>query len=451
MAGAGMWRILTLETQYSGSNTERKGYTMKKFHKSEEEGQSVVLNSAALEKSPLDEILREGAHRLLVNAIHAEVEEYIERHKECVDESGRRLVVRNGHAKERGIVTPVGELRVEAPRVDDRRYDEDGRKFRFTSAILPPYLRRTKSVAELIPWLYLKGISTGDFGEALQALVGPHAPGLSANTVVRLKESWSEEYEAWSRRDLSQERYVYLWVDGIFCNVRLDDDRQCFLVVIGATADGRKELLAVADGYRESELSWLEVLGDLKERGLSEAPALAVADGALGFWKALPQVYGATRSQRCWVHKTANVLNKLPQSMQGKAKTMLHNIYLAPTRAEAHTAFDRFVDLYRLKYQKAVDCLEKDRENLLAFYDFPAEHWGHLRTTNPIESTFATIRLRHRRTKGSGSRQASLTMIFMLARQAESHWRRLNGSEMITHVIEKKTFKDGVLTEGCAA
>jgi transposase-like protein len=331
--------------------------------------------------------------------------------------------------------------------VDDRRRDEQGRRHRFTSAILPPYLRKTRSVEELIPWLYLKGISTGDFSEALKALVGPDAPGLSASTVVRLKERWSDEYDAWRRSDLDERRYVYIWADGIYCNVRLDDERQCLLVVIGATADGRKQLLAVHDGFRESELSWTEVLVNLKERGLQVAPNLAVGDGALGFWAALRKVFPQTLEQRCWVHKTANVLNKLPKSMQGKAKAMLHDIYLAETREAAEKAFDRFVNLYKSKYPKAVDCLVKDREAPLAFYDFPAEHWPHLRTTNPVESTFATVRLRHRRTKGCGSRQATLTMVFMLARQAERRWRRLNGSKLIVHVLEGKTFKDGTLVE----
>lgn len=413
--------------------------------------QREVLDLAQGEESPLDAVLREGARQMLWAAIEAEVEEHIQAHSRHVDGAGRRLVVRNGHARERSVVTPVGELRVRAPRVNDRRTDEQGRRIRFTSKILPPYLRRTKSVEELIPWLYLKGISTGDFREALEALLGPQAPGLSPTTIVRLKEQWRHEYATWCKRDLSGERYVYLWADGIYCNVRLDDERQCLLVIIGATADGTKHLLAVSDGFRESELSWEQVLLDLKERGLTVPPSLAVADGALGFWAALRKVFPTTREQRCWVHKTANVLDKLPKSMQGKAKTMLHDIYLAETCEAAHRALDRFVALYRVKYPKAVACLEDDRDVLLAFYDFPAEHWSHLRTTNPIESTFATVRLRHRRTKGCGSREASLTMVFMLARQAERHWRRLNGSEMIVHVIEGKTFKDGIMTKENAA
>jgi transposase-like protein len=388
---------------------------------------------------------------MLLRAIGAEVADNVETHQQDVDQDGRRLVVRNGYARERSLVTGVGTLRVKAPRVEDRRVDEQGRKFHFTSQILPPYLRRTKSVEELIPWLYLKGISTGDFSEALAALLGPDAPGLSATTVVRLKQVWRGEYETWSKRSLAGQRFVYVWADGIYSNIRLDDERQCLLVVMGALEDGRKQLLAVHDGFRESELSWCEVLEDLKRRGLELPPKLAVGDGGLGFWAALRKVYPTTREQRCWVHKTANVLDKLPKSMQGKAKQALHDIYLAESRQAATEAFESFVELYEKKFPKAVACLEKDREALLTFYDFPAEHWGHLRTTNPIESTFATVRLRQRRTKGCGSREASLTMAFMLARQAERHWRRLNGSDVIVHVLEGKQFKDGELVQDRAA
>ena len=330
------------------------------------------------EPSPLDQLLHDGARQMLMTAVEAEVAAYIEAQQHEVDEKGRRLVVRNGQARQRTLVSGVGPLKIRAPRVDDRRVDEQGRKFRFTSEILPPYLRRTKSVEELIPWLYLKGISTGDFSEALAALLGPDAPGLSATTVVRLKEVWRRDYEAWSKRDLSGQRFVYLWADGIYSNVRLDDERQCLLVVIGALEDGRKQLLAVWDGFRESELSWRELLQDLKRRGLEPPPKLAVGDGALGFWAALRKVYPTTREQRCWVHKTANVLDKLPKSMQGKAKQALHDIYLAASRADAEKAFDDFGTLYETKFPKAVKCLRKDREPLLAFYDFPAEHWGAL-------------------------------------------------------------------------
>jgi transposase-like protein len=416
-----------------------------------QQGQADAAVVSIKEQSPLEQTLREGARQMLLQAIEAEVSEYVEAHRGEVDGNGRRLVVRNGYAQERTLVTGVGTLQVRAPRVEDKRIDEQGRKFRFHSQILPPYLRRTKSVEELIPWLYLKGISSGDFSEALEALLGPDAPGLSATTVVRLKDIWRREYESWSKRSLEGQRFVYIWADGIYSNIRLDDERQCLLVVIGALADGRKQLLAVHDGFRESELSWKELLEDLKRRGLKLPPKLAVGDGGLGFWAALRKVYPATREQRCWVHRTVNVLDKLPNSMHGKAKQALHDIYLAESRQAAEQGFDRFVALYQAKFPKAVECLGKDREALLAFYDFPAEHWGHLRTTNPIESTFATVRLRQRRTKGCGSREASLTMAFMLARQAERHWRRLNGSEVIVHVLEGKKFKDGVMVPERAA
>jgi len=414
-------------------------------------GQQEVVEVSGEVKSALEEVLREGARQMLRAAIEAEVDDYVEKHQQEKDEKGHRLVVRNGCARERRLLTPLGEMAIQAPRVNDKRWDEQGRRIRFTSRILPPYLRKTESIEELIPWLYLKGISTGDFTEALQALLGPEAPGLSATTVVRLKDKWGREYEAWGRRDLSGERYVYLWADGIYCNVRLDHDRQCFLVIIGATEDGKKRLLAVTDGFRESEKSWSDVLLDLKRRGMTEAPKLAVADGGLGFWAALPKVFPTTREQRCWVHKTANVLDKLPKSLQGKTKKMIHDIYLAETREAALKAWDRCLSFLGDKYPKAVACLEDDREALLAFYDFPAQHWVHLRTTNPIESAFATVRLRHRRTKGCGSREASLTMVFMLARQAERHWRKLNGVELIVHVIEGKPFKDGILVTENAA
>lgn len=424
---------------------------MREFETIPEESQVDPRVVALSERSELDELLRRGARQMLARAIENEASAYIEAHRNEVDEQGRRLVVRNGRARARTVVSGVGPMKIHAPRINDQRVDEAGNKFRFTSQILPPYLRRTKSIEELIPWLYLKGISTGDFSEALKALLGPAAPGLSATTVVRLKQVWREEYERWSKRSLEGQRFVYLWADGIYSNIRLDDERQCLLVVMGALADGRKQLLAVHDGFRESELSWIEVLEDLKRRGLEIAPKLAVGDGGLGFWAALRKVYPTTGEQRCWVHKTANVLEKLPKSMQGKAKSALHNIYLADSRQAAEKALDHFAGLYKAKYPKAVACLEQDREVLLTFYDFPAEHWGHLRTTNPIESTFATVRLRQRRTKGCGSREASLTMAFMLARQAEQRWRRLNGHQLLVHVLEGKTFKDGELLEQHAA
>ena len=392
-------------------------------------------------------ILREGATQLLAQAIEVEVARYIERHAAFRDENGHRLVVRNGRKDEREIQTGIGPVKVRQPRVDDQRLDEQGRRIRFTSEILPPYLRKTKSIEELIPWLYLKGISTGEFSEALAALLGPEAPGLSASTVVRLKEVWQQEYEAWRTRSFAGKRYVYFWVDGVHFNVRLGGDgesenRQCILVVMGATPEGKKELVAVQDGYRESEQSWKELLLDLKARGLAVQPKLATGDGALGFWKALRQVYPETREQRCWVHKTANVLDKLPKGKQGKAKLALHDIWMAGTKAEADKAFDLFIETYVAKYPKAVECLAKDREVLLTFYDFPAEHWMHLRTTNPIESTFATVRLRTARTKGCGSRTATLTMVFKLAQSAEQHWRALNGSSLLPDVIQGIPFVD---------
>jgi transposase-like protein len=354
------------------------------------------------------------------------------------------LVVRNGHKDEREIQTGIGPIPVRQPRVNDKRVDENGRRLQFTSAILPPYLRKTRSIEELIPWLYLKGISTGDFSEALAALLGPEAPGLSASTIVRLKQVWQDEYEAWSKRSLADKRYVYLWVDGIHFNIRLEEDRQCILVVMGATPDGRKELLAVQDGLRESEISWRELLLDLKARGLAEVPKLAVGDGALGFWAALRKVFGETREQRCWVHKTANVLNELPKGKQGHAKKMLHDIWMAATKADAERAFDRFIETYEAKYPRATACLAKDRDVLLTFYDFPAEHWMHIRTTNPIESMFATVRLRTYRTKGCGSRIACLTMVFKLAQSAQQTWRALNGSKLLEDVIRGIPFVDGL-------
>ena len=392
----------------------------------------------------LTEILRDGARDMLTKAIEAEVRTYVEAHANLRDAQGHRLVVRNGHKPERELQTGVGPVKVRQPRVNDRRTDESGQRIRFTSAILPPYLRRTQSIEELIPWLYLKGISTGDFSEALVALLGPEAPGLSPSTVVRLKEVWQRDYEAWSQRSLSDKRYVYFWVDGIHFNVRLDEDQQCILLVMGATPEGKKELVAVQDGLRESEQSWRELLLDLKARGLAVPPEVAVGDGALGFWAALRKVLGRTREQRCWVHKTANVLNHLPKGKQGKAKGMLHDIWMAETKAEAERAFELFIETYEAKYPKAAGCLAKDREVLLTFYDYPAEHWVHLRTTNPIESTFATVRLRTRRTKGCGSRRATLTMVFRLVQCAEQHWRALNGSQLLNDVIQGVQFVDGL-------
>ena len=401
-------------------------------------------------RDALNEILQQGAQQMLASAIENEVADYLEGHADQRDENGRRLVVRNGYLPAREIQTGIGQVAVRQPRVHDKRVDEQGQHQRFTSQILPPYLRRTKSLDELIPWLYLRGISTGDFTEALEALLGPQAKGLSASNIVRLKESWQQEHQSWSQRSLDERRYVYVWADGIHFNIRLEDpgnNKQCILVLMGATEDGRKELIAISDGYRESTQSWRELLLEAKQRGLTVDPKLATGDGALGFWAALRELYPATREQRCWVHKTANVLNKLPKSIQARAKSMLQEIWMAETRQQANRAFDLFIESFEAKYPKAVSCLVKDRDVLLTFYDFPAEHWVHLRTTNPIESTFATVRLRTARTKGCGSRMACLTMVFKLARCAEKHWRRLNGAALLPQVIQGVTFVDGLKKE----
>ena len=389
--------------------------------------------------SPMDEILRAGAQRMLQTAVEAEVADYIERHKDQLDDESHRLVVRNGRGRRRGLQTGVGPIEIEQPRVHDRREGH-----RFSSSILPPYLRRAPSVEALIPWLYLKGVSTNDFPDALQAILGQGAAGLSPSAIVRLKAGWEQEYKDWVNRDLKGKRYVYFWADGIYFNVRLSDDRPCLLVIVGALEDGRKELVALYDGERESKLSWTEVLRDLKRRGLAEAPKLAVGDGALGFWAALEEVFPETRAQRCWVHKTANVLDKMPKKVQPGAKKLIHEMYMAETRADALEAFEEFGQRYGAKYPQAVGCLVKDRDVLFTFYEFPAEHWAHIRTTNPIESTFATVRHRHRQTKGCGSRLATLAMVFKLAREAEKRWRRINGSHLILKLIAGVKFEDGV-------
>jgi transposase-like protein len=401
-------------------------------------------------RDALTEILRAGAQKMLKSAIQKEVADYIQDRTDIVDENGRRLVVRNGSLPEREILTGVGPVTVRQPRVRDKRSAADREPF--SPGILPKYLRKTKSIEELIPWLYLKGISTNDFPEALQSLLGTDAKGLSASTVTRLKAVWEDEYAEWSKRSLAGKRYVYMWADGIYSNVRFndnegrtkDENRQCLLVLMGATVDGTKELVAVVDGHRESELSWKEVLLSLKARGLIHAPELAIGDGALGFWKALDQVFPGTRIQRCTVHKTANVLNKLPKSIQPQAKRMLNDIWRAPTKEEAGKAFDLFEKTFEAKYEECVTCLTKDRDVLLTFFDFPAENWCHIRTTNPIESTFATIRLRHRKTKGNGSARASLTMMFKLAQSASKGWRKLRGHHHIPDLIRGVKFIDGV-------
>jgi putative transposase len=392
-------------------------------------------------KSFLEDIIREGAQKLLQAAVEQEVSAYIEMFKDARDENGKRAVVRHGFLPERNLLTGIGPVKVKQPRVRDKREGES-----FTSAILPRYMRRLPSLDNLIPTLYLKGISTGDFTRALEAILGEKAKGLSASTIVRLKRQWEQEYREWAKRDLSGKRYVYVWADGIHFNVRLEDaenKRQCFLVIIGAREDGTKELVAVLDGYRESKLSWMELLSSLKERGLLEGPRLAIGDGALGFWAAIREVYPETEEQRCWVHKTANILDKMPKSIQPKAKEKIHHIYLAATRQQALVSYNSFLSLYGKKFPEACECLSKDKDVLFSFYDFPAEHWVHIRTTNPIESTFATVRLRTEKTKGCGTRLATLAMVFKLVLETRKTWKRLKGHRLIPKVLDGVTFIDG--------
>jgi putative transposase len=392
---------------------------------------------------PLTEVLRNGARALLAQAVEAEVAVLLSSHADKRTDDGRARLVRHGHLPEREIMTGIGPVAVHCPRVRDR-VGEGSERIRFSSAILPPYARRSKSLEVLIPILYLKGVSTGDFEEALIALLGKDAGGLSASTIARLKDAWSEEHARWSRRDLSTKRYVYFWVDGIHVQARLEDTAQCLLVIIGATPEGKKELVGLTDGVRESAQSWRDLLLDLKRRGLVTAPELAIADGALGFWRAVEEVWPQTRGQRCWVHKTANVLNKLPKSQQPRAKRALQEIWMAETKKDALKAFDAFVETWGIKYDKAVDCLTRDRDALLAFYDFPAEHWKHLRTTNVIESSFATVRHRTVRSKGCLSNKTALAMIFKLAEAAEKSWRRLDGHNQLPKVILGVKFTDGI-------
>ena len=400
---------------------------------------------------PLTEVLRNGARALLAQAIEAEVAEFLAKHVDLKTATGLSRVVRHGHLPEREVMTGIGPVGVRQPRVRDRGAADDAGRIRFTPAILPPYARRSRSLEVLVPILYLKGISTGDFEAALAALLGKDAPGLSASTIARLKEVWIDEHEHWRKRDLSAKHYVYVWADGIYLQARLEDAKQCILVIIGATPEGRKELLGFTDGARESAQDWRELLLDLKNRGLAVAPELAVAKpalakagGALGFWKALGELWPTTREQRCWVHKTANVLNKLPKGQQPKAKRALQEIWMAETSKDAEAAFDAFIAAYELKYDKAAECLAKDRQALLAFYDFPAEHWKHLRTSNPIESTFATVRHRTIRSKGCLSNKTALAMVFKLVDAAQQSWRRLDGHNQLPKLIQGVRFTDGI-------
>ncbi len=381
---------------------------------------------------PLTELLRVGARSLIAQAVEAELAVLLAKHKDNKLPDGRQSVVRNGYLPERIVQTGLGDVDIQVPKVRDR--SESGIKF--NSHLLPPYLKRSTSVEEMLPWLYLKGLSTGDYGEALSSLLGEQAKGLSANTISRLKSQWIDEHTEWRKGDLSNKRYVYFWADGIYSHVRMDD-RLCLLVIIGVTEHGNKELVAVEDGFRESTASWTEVLTGLRERGLTFSPKLAVGDGALGFWGALGKVYPECRHQRCWVHKTANVLNKLPKSMQPKVKEALHDIWMAESRDKAIAAFDSAITRFSPKYPQAMGCLGKDREELLAFYDFPAEHWIHIRTTNPIESTFATVRLRTKKARNCGSRDTTLAMVYKLMESAQKRWKKIKGFVLPNLIVKK--------------
>ena len=402
---------------------------------------SKIISLNKPEQDPLNALLKQGAQQLLAKAIESELADLLTQYSEHLVD-GNQAVVRNGHLPERRIQTGVGDIAVKVPKVRDR----SGCGIRFNSKLIPSYLKRTKTVEEFIPWLYLKGISTGEMQPALAALLGENVKGLSANTVSRLKQQWASDYDQWRKRDLSKHRYVYIWADGIYSNVRMDD-KLCLLVIIGSDDRGRKEVLAVVDGYRESEASWFDVLSQPEAQGLTIPPKLAIGDGALGFWKALAKKWPQTATQRCWVHKTANVLNKVPKSVQPKIKEALHDIWQAETREDAYKAFDLTVTRFEAKYPGAMDCLAKDKRSMLAFYDFPAEHWQHIRTTNPIESAFATVRLRTTKSKSCGSRKTTLAMTYKLMTTAESKWRRLRGYRLLADVVQGVKFKDGIRVE----
>ena len=388
---------------------------------------------------PLTELLRKGARELLQTAVEAELEAFLAQFSDHRTPEGRAAVVRNGHHPERAVQTGIGPVTVQIPKVRSKT----GAPVTFKSALVPPYVRKAKTIEAALPWLYLKGISTGEMGAALKALVGPDATGFSAKTVSRLKTQWAGDYDQWRKTDLGRDDWVYVWADGIYSGLRGTDDRLCALVVIGVNARGEKHFLAIEDGVRESTQSWREVLLGLKSRGLT-APRLAIGDGAMGFWAAIEEIFPTTRQQRCWVHKTGNVLNYLPKRSQPKAKKMLHDIWQAETREDAHKAFDLFVETYQAKYSKATECLIKDCEELMTFFDFPAQHWQSIRTSNPIESAFATIRHRTKRTKGCLSRDGMLHMMFKLGQCAEKSWRKLRGFAHLADVIEGVDFINGI-------
>jgi putative transposase len=399
-----------------------------------------VFGIPGLINDSLTELLRQGARGLIEKAVESELQYFLSQYENVTDLNGRKTVVRNGYLPEREILTGLGPVEIKVPKVRDR----SGGGVKFNSAIVPPYVRKAKRVEAALPWLYLRGISTGNMQDALSVLLGAEANGLSPAVVSRLKTQWTEDYLVWSRRDLADERYVYIWADGVYSTLRGEDDRLCLLVIIGVNEQGEKRLLALSDGYRESKASWLTVLQDLESRGLKQPPKLAIGDGALGFWAALEEAWPETRCQRCWVHKTANVLNELPKSIHGKAKAGLHEIWMAETKAQAEKAFDQFIREFSAKYPKATGLLLKDRGVLLSFYDFPAEHWVHIRTSNPIESTFATIRHRTSRTKNCVSRNTLLGLVFQLALAAERFWLRLRGFNRLTDVLQGITFQDGI-------
>ena len=398
-------------------------------------------------RSALDELCLAGAQRMLHRALELEVGEYLARHADARNENGHALVTRNGKARPRKVTIGSGTMEVTAPRVRDERVDAGGHRCRFTSEILPPYMRRSPKVAEVLPVLYLRGLSTGDFREALPSLLGKEASaGLSPTTIIRLTAAWQQEYELFRKRDIRSKRFAYIWADGVHFRIRLEDDRLCTLVLIGVREDGSKELIAVEDGYRESKESWLSVLRNLSDRGV-EAPLLAIGDGALGFWAALREVWPESKEQRCWVHRLANVLDKLPKRLQPRAKSQLHEIYNSETKeiAEEHVA--KFVREYEDKYPKAVASLLRDRETMLTFYDFPAAHWQSIRSTNVVESAFATVRLRQRVTKGAGSRAKGLTMAFKFLAMAEKRWRRIRSPQLVKPMLEGTKFLDGKSVE----
>lgn len=411
-------------------------YAMTKNTTKQEQSREAVSDA-------LTDVLRNGARKLLLAAVEEELEFFLQGYSSLRLLDGRAAVVRNGRLPSRTIQTGIGEIEIQVPKTRDR----SGSGIKFNSTLLPPYLKKTKSVEELLPWLYLKGVSTGNFQEALSSILGENAPGLSANSISRLKSKWIDEYRQWNRRDLCGKQYVYWWVDGIYSKVRMDD-KLCLLVIVGATEDGKKELVAVEDGFRESESSWSEVLTDLQTRGLKSGPALAIGDGALGFWNALSKAYPQSRHQRCWFHKTKNVLDKLPESMQEKVKRSLHEIWMAESRKAAEKAFDLALSKYEAKYSRAMECLKKGRDELLSFYDFPAEHWQHIRTSNPIESLFSGIRLRTSKTRNCGTRETTLSMVFKLAQSAEKKWRRLRGYQMLAEVISGIKFENAIRLTG---